>query len=45
MKEKFELAFNPNLKFFQPTNFAFEGMLNKCVSATTLEETRHCNHE
>jgi len=46
MKEKFELfAINPNLEFFQPTSFTSVGMFNKCGSATTLEETMHCNHE
>jgi hypothetical protein len=46
MKKKFELiTINPNLEFFQPTNCTIVGMFNNCGSATTLEETRHCNHE
>jgi hypothetical protein len=38
MKEKFELTINPNLEFFQLTNFTFVGMFNKCGSATTLRK-------
>ncbi len=46
MKEKFELlVINPNLEFFQPTNFTIVGMFIKYGSATTLKEARHCNHE
>jgi hypothetical protein len=46
MKEKFELlAINPNLEFFQPTNFTFVGMPDACGSAITFEEAVHCNHE
>jgi hypothetical protein len=46
MKEKFDiLVINPNLVFFQPTNFALVGMFNKCVTVTTLQEPKHYNHE
>jgi hypothetical protein len=46
MKKKFELlAINPNLEFFQPSNFTFVGMLDACGSARTLEEAMHCNRE
>jgi len=45
-EKKFELlAINPNLEFFQPTNFTFVGMHDACGSAITLEEAMHCNHE